>query len=104
MKKRMLSAFIMLSGLALAGGPLVQAGHAAAAVAPSQAVERAVVVCTVNDDRVNYRGGPGTQYPVLGQVNRGHRFHWRATEGEWRMGDLEGGRTGVWIHRAYLNC
>ncbi|BCL28740.1 SH3 domain-containing protein [Streptomyces aurantiacus] len=106
MKKRMLAAYLLISGLALTAGPLAQAGQAAEPAAASPVV-RAVqqdIVCTVNDDGVNFRGGPGTQYPVLGQVNRGQELIYRNEEGEWIMGDLVGGRTGVWIHRAYLAC
>ncbi|KAF9969874.1 hypothetical protein BGZ73_007598, partial [Actinomortierella ambigua] len=62
------------------------------------------VVCTVNDDGVNYRGGPGPEYPVLGQVNSGQKMNLRGQQGNWKMGDLWGGATGVWIHVAYLNC
>ncbi|MFH8750406.1 SH3 domain-containing protein [Streptomyces rimosus] len=62
------------------------------------------IVCTVNDNGVNYRGGPGTNYPVLGQVNKGQKMNAKGREGSWVMGDLWGGRTGVWIHVAYLDC
>ncbi|MEF3111769.1 SH3 domain-containing protein [Streptomyces chrestomyceticus] len=88
---------------ALGGGTMATAaGPATARQTASPAVQ--AVVCTVNDNGVNYRGGPGTGYPVLGQVNRGQKMNARGTEGSWVMGDLWGGRTGVWIHRAYLDC
>ncbi|MFD4628302.1 SH3 domain-containing protein [Streptomyces sp. NPDC058284] len=61
-------------------------------------------VCTVNDNGVNYRGGPGAQYPVLGQVNKGQKMNAQGREGSWIKGDLWGGRTGVWIHVSYLDC
>lgn len=31
-------------------------------------------VCTVSDNGANYRGCPGPEYPVLGQVNRGQNI------------------------------
>ncbi|MCX4904353.1 SH3 domain-containing protein [Streptomyces sp. NBC_00878] len=102
MKKRMLAAYLLISGLALTAGPLAQAGQAAEAAAPS-AVVRQDNVCVVNDDGVNFRGGPGTQYPVLGQVNWGQELIFRDRDGVWVMGDLVGGPTGVWIHEAYLD-
>lgn len=61
-------------------------------------------MCTVNDNGVNFRGGPGENYPVLGKVNAGQKLNLRGQQGNWVMGDLWGGRTGVWIHVAYLNC
>ncbi|MFD8522235.1 SH3 domain-containing protein [Streptomyces capillispiralis] len=113
MKKRILAAALVISGLTLTAGPVAQAAQAAQAMQSAQstrglsaphAAGQQAFVCTVNDDRVNFRGGPGTQYPVLGQVNRGQQFTYRNQEGEWVMGDLVGGRTGVWIHYAYLDC
>ncbi|MET9296078.1 SH3 domain-containing protein [Streptomyces sp. NPDC003077] len=62
------------------------------------------VVCTVNDNGVNYRSGPGSQYPVMGTVNKGQKINAHGREGSWVMGDLWGGPTGVWIHTAYLDC
>lgn len=46
--------------------------------------------------------GPGTQYPVPGQVNRGQELVHRDYDDVWIMGDLVGERTGVWIHKDYL--
>ncbi|KAK3819474.1 MAG: hypothetical protein J3R72DRAFT_459809 [Linnemannia gamsii] len=62
------------------------------------------LVCTVNDDGVNYRSGPGSQYQVFGTVNRGQNLNYRGATGDWIFGDLWGGRTGIWIYRAYLDC
>lgn len=62
------------------------------------------LVCTVNDNGVNFRGGPGPEYPVLGQVNSGQKMDAHGQQGNWMKGDLWGGSTGVWIHTAYLNC
>ncbi|KAG0281432.1 hypothetical protein BGZ96_001139 [Linnemannia gamsii] len=61
-------------------------------------------VCTVNDNGVNYRGGPGPEYPVLGTVNRGQNLNYGGRAGDWIKGDLWGGSTGVWIYVAYLDC
>ncbi|MFD3524229.1 SH3 domain-containing protein [Streptomyces sp. NPDC058653] len=101
MKKRILAAALLVGGLTLTAGPVAQA---APQLAPSAAAEAQALVCTVNDNGVNFRGGPGTHHPVLGQVNRGQQFAARNYDGRWIMGDIVGGRTGVWIHDAYLDC
>ncbi|MFG3136325.1 SH3 domain-containing protein [Streptomyces sp. NPDC048211] len=102
MKKILLAAAMLTAGLGLAVSPAAQAAPSAVA---AQGVEAApTLVCTVNDNGVNFRGGPGTDYPVLGQVNRGQNLDYRGQQGNWVMGDLWGGPTGVWIHVAYLNC
>ncbi|MEV6166380.1 SH3 domain-containing protein [Streptomyces sp. NPDC052052] len=101
LKKMMLAATVMAAGLGLALSPAAQAVQSPAAVQTAQAP---AAVCTVNDNGVNFRGGPGTDYPVLGQVNRGQNLNYRGAQGNWVMGDLWGGPTGVWIHVAYLNC
>ncbi len=95
------AAATVLAGLALTLAPVAEAspGHAA-----PRAVQRINAVCTVNDNGVNFRGGPGSEYPVLGQVNRGQKLELRGRQGNWVMGDLWGGRTGVWIHTAYVDC
>ncbi|MFE3329295.1 SH3 domain-containing protein [Streptomyces sp. NPDC059176] len=90
-------AVVATTGAATASVPTAVGSHRAAP-------QTAQTVCTVNDNEVNYRGGPGTAYPVLGQVNRGQKMNARGQEGSWVMGDLWGGRTGVWIHVAYLDC
>ncbi|MER6106297.1 SH3 domain-containing protein [Streptomyces sp. NPDC001832] len=95
-KKMMLAATVMAAGLGLALGPAAQAVQSPAAVQAA--------ICTVNDNGVNFRGGPGSEYPVLGQVNRGQNLNARGQQGNWIMGDLWGGPTGVWIHTAYLDC
>ncbi|MEU4656036.1 SH3 domain-containing protein [Streptomyces sp. NPDC023723] len=103
MNKRTLAAAFLISTLALTAGPLAQGAQAVPAAVPSAAAQQQIIVCTVNDNGVNFRGGPGTQYPVLGQVNKGQQLNYRDRKGEWVMGDLVGGRTGVWIHDAYLD-
>ncbi|KAF8945188.1 hypothetical protein BGZ47_003105 [Haplosporangium gracile] len=77
---------------------------AAAATSAIAAPAAANLVCTVNDDGVNFRGGPGTNFPVLGSVNRGQNLNYRGRTGDWVFGDLWGGNTGIWIYTAYLNC
>lgn len=107
MQKRMLAAAAFISGVALIAGPLAQAGQATETVAPASGsahVVRQDLICTVNDDGVNFRGGPGTNYPVLGKVNRGDQLIYRDYDGRWVMGDLVGGPTGVWIYDSYLDC
>ncbi|MFJ8751880.1 SH3 domain-containing protein [Streptomyces sp. NPDC102441] len=104
-KKMLLTAMVLAAGLGLAASP---ASYAVQTVAQSSVAAPAVaapqLVCTVNDNGVNFRGGPGTDYPVLGSVNRGQNLNYRGQQGNWVMGDLWGGPTGVWIHVAYLNC
>ncbi|MFI7363435.1 SH3 domain-containing protein [Streptomyces sp. NPDC050149] len=102
MKKILLAAAMLTAGLGLAVSPAAQATPSTTA---AHSVEAAPAqVCTVNDNGVNFRGGPGTDYPVLGQVNRGQNLDYRGQQGNWAMGDLWGGPTGVWIHVAYLDC
>ncbi|MER5362057.1 SH3 domain-containing protein [Streptomyces sp. NPDC002785] len=101
MKKMMLAATVMAAGLGLTLSPAAQAVQSPAAV---QAAKAPAAVCTVNDNGVNFRGGPGSEYPVMGQVNRGQKLNSRGQQGNWIMGDLWGGPTGVWIHTAYLDC
>ncbi|AXE81059.1 SH3 domain-containing protein [Streptomyces atratus] len=101
MMKKMLAATVLAAGLGLALGPAAQAMQSPAA---AQAAKAPAAVCTVNDNGVNFRGGPGSEYPVLGQVNQGQNLNYRGRQGNWIMGDLWGGPTGVWIHVAYLNC
>ncbi|MGA4838009.1 SH3 domain-containing protein [Streptomyces sp. G45] len=100
-----------VAAAAIIGLTAVSAATASAAAVPSKttgapaAHQSFAHVCTVNDNGVNYRGGPGPEYPVLGQVNRGQNLNYRGHQGNWVMGDLWGGATGVWIHTAYLdNC
>jgi len=82
-----------------------QASAPAAKAAPAAAQQVKAHVCTVNDNGVNFRGGPGPEYPVLGQVNRGQNMDLLGSQGNWVHGNLWGGQTGVWIHTAYLdNC
>ncbi|MFF9350091.1 SH3 domain-containing protein [Streptomyces sp. NPDC014734] len=101
MKKMTLAAAVLAAGLGLAFGPAAQAAQSPAA---AQAVKAPAAVCTVNDNGVNFRGGPGNEFPVLGQVNKGQNLNYRGKQGNWVMGDLWGGPTGVWVHVAYLNC
>ncbi|WP_222853326.1 hypothetical protein [Fodinicola acaciae] len=73
-----------------------------AAPAPAKA---AAFTCFVNTNNVNYRSGPGTQYPSYGQVNRGQGFDGRLeAAGGWSLGNLWGGRSDVWIYTQYLDC
>ncbi|MDQ8705029.1 SH3 domain-containing protein [Streptomyces sp. LHD-70] len=82
-----------------------QASAPGAKAVPAAAQEAQARVCTVNDNGVNFRGGPGPEYPVLGQVNRGQKMDAIGVQGVWVHGNLHGGHTGVWIHTAYLdNC
>jgi len=92
----------LTGALALAIAP-ANAATPTTAPAHHQAAARDVV-CTVNDNGVNYRSGPGSEYPVMGTVNKGQKMNAHGRQGNWIMGDLWGGPTGVWIHVAYLDC
>lgn len=109
LKKSLRKTGVAAAGVAAALGLALTLAPGVAHAAPSQpAAQQAVQVdrvCTVNDNGVNFRGGPGPNYPVLGQANRGQKLNMKGQQGNWVHGDLWGGRTGVWIHTAYLdNC
>ncbi len=61
------------------------------------------VNCFITDNNVNYRSGPGTQYPSYGQVNRGQGFWVYGNSGRWLHGNLWGGRADVWIYGDYCS-
>ncbi|WP_112248356.1 SH3 domain-containing protein [Kribbella monticola] len=61
--------------------------------------------CHINQNNVNYRSGPGTQYPSYGQVHAGQPFDGRmSTSGGWILGNLPGIRNNVWILGDYVTC
>ncbi|HEY3556976.1 MAG TPA: hypothetical protein VGL05_05925 [Kribbella sp.] len=92
--------FHALAAVAL-GGTALTAGAGAAQAAPTQAQ----YICHVNTNNVNYRSGPGTQYPSYGQVHYGQTFDGRlSTTGGWMLGNLPGIRNGVWIQGLYITC
>ncbi|MGC0418205.1 SH3 domain-containing protein [Embleya sp. AB8] len=112
MRKILATTFV--ATMAAAGFMLAPAAQAATAVPgnsaasatadhPAPASQALNLVCTVNDNGVNFRGGPGTNYPVLGVVNQGQNLDYRGRTGDWIFGNLWGGPTGVWIYVAYLN-
>jgi uncharacterized protein YgiM (DUF1202 family) len=102
---RALAAAVAAAAVLTLTGSAVATAAAPGREAPAATTHRvAATVCTVNDNGVNYRGGPGENYPVFGQVNKGQKLNYRGQQGNWVMGDLWGGRTGVWIHTAYLDC
>ncbi|MFD7864125.1 SH3 domain-containing protein [Streptomyces sp. NPDC057682] len=103
MKKILLTMTMLAAGIGLAVSPAAQAAPSTAPAHRAQAAQPSLV-CTVNDNGVNFRGGPGTDFPVLGQVNKGQNLNYRGRTGDWIMGDLWGGPTGVWIYVAYLDC
>lgn len=92
-------------------GALALGGTTAQAASPGQAPHRAAnsgtaagpqaYTCVIGD-RVHFRSGPGTNFPSLGQVNRGQGFNITGSSGNWRQGNLWGGPTGVWISNTYL--
>ncbi|MFM9373629.1 SH3 domain-containing protein [Streptomyces sp. Da 82-17] len=92
-----------VGAVAATTGAAQASAPAAAKAAPAAAQQAKAVVCTVNDNGVNFRGGPGPEYPVLGKVNRGQKMDALGSQGNWVHGNLWGGHTGVWIHTAYLD-
>ena len=61
------------------------------------------VNCFITENNVNYRSGPGTNYPSFGQVNKGQGFWVYGNTGRWLHGNLWGGRAGVWIYADYCS-
>ncbi|MFI7345295.1 SH3 domain-containing protein [Streptomyces sp. NPDC049936] len=59
--------------------------------------------CFVTENNVNFRSGPGTNYPSLGQVHRGQGFDVVEYSDHWFRGTLWGGPSDVWIHSDYLD-
>ncbi|WP_329456326.1 SH3 domain-containing protein [Streptomyces sp. NBC_01497] len=98
------AAVLTLAGAASAVAAGQAAGPARILPAAAPSHQAAAVTCTVNDNGVNYRSGPGENYQVFGTVNKGQKINVRGQQGNWYMGDLWGGRTGVWIHVAYVTC
>jgi uncharacterized protein YraI len=66
--RTIVTATAVTAALAAAGLALGQPANAAT-VRPA-----AAFTCHVDANNVNYRTGPGTQYPSLGQVNNGFAF------------------------------
>lgn len=63
------------------------------------------VSCHVNANNVNYRSGPGTNYPSYGQVHKGRGFWWTVWNSRgWCKGNIKNGRDNVWIYCPYLTC
>ncbi|MDI3420067.1 SH3 domain-containing protein [Streptomyces luteolus] len=107
--KRALAGFAVaaatVGAVAATTGSAQASAPGAAKAVPAAAQQAKAPVCVVNDNGVNFRGGPGPEYPVLGQVNRGQKMDGLGVQGVWVHGNLHGGHTGVWIHTAYLdNC
>ncbi|MGQ4516437.1 SH3 domain-containing protein [Streptomyces sp. DW26H14] len=98
------AAVLTLAGATTAVAASSEPGAARTLPATAPAHQAAFVTCTVNDNGVNYRSGPGENYKVFGTVNKGQKINVRGQQGNWYMGDLWGGRTGVWIHVAYVTC
>lgn len=61
------------------------------------------MTCYVTANNVNFRSGPGINYPSLGQVHAGQGFDTVELSGDWFRGNLWGGPSNVWIHASYLN-
>ncbi|MFD4759464.1 SH3 domain-containing protein [Streptomyces sp. NPDC058439] len=99
-KKMVPVAAVLTAGLGLACDPTAQAVRSPAAV---QATKAPTAICTGNDNGVDFRLGPGNDYPVPGRANRGQHLNFRGRQGNCVMGDLWGGPTGVWIHMAFLD-
>jgi uncharacterized protein YraI len=65
------------------------------------ATEQSEYFCVIANN-VNYRTGPGIEYPSLGQVNYGQGFNENAYQSTWWRGTLWGGPSNVWIKRDFL--
>jgi uncharacterized protein YraI len=82
-------------------GAAMVAGSLLATASVAQATEADEYFCVIANN-VNYRTGPGVQYPSLGQVNYGQGFNTNAYDTGWWEGTMWGGPSHVWIHRDYL--
>lgn len=61
------------------------------------ASEETVVMANITGNSVNIRKGPGTQYPAIGQVNKGQQVRiWKEEDG-WSMID-----NGKWVFSGYV--
>ncbi|MGZ0153514.1 SH3 domain-containing protein [Kribbella sp. WER1] len=92
--------------MAVASGVLAMAvtgATATTASAASAGTDDIGVNCFITENNVNYRSGPGTQYPSYGQVNKGQGFYMYGSSGQWYYGDMWGGRKGVWIYQDYCH-
>ncbi|HEY3556975.1 MAG TPA: hypothetical protein VGL05_05920 [Kribbella sp.] len=85
----------------MATGALAMVVTGATTTTASAATDDIGVNCFITENNVNYRSGPGTQYPSYGQVNKGQGFYMYKYSGQWFYGDLWGGRKGVWIYQDY---
>ncbi|MGH6718790.1 MAG: SH3 domain-containing protein [Alphaproteobacteria bacterium] len=56
----------------------------------------------VTGDRVNVRGGPGTEHAVVGKVVEGQVVIGRERQGAWYHIDPGGGRAEGWVHQSYV--
>ncbi len=91
-----------LAAVTMTGGVAQAAAPTAATTAASPAT---VSSCHINQNNVNYRSGPGTQYRSYGQVHAGQPFDGRlSTSGGWILGNLPGIRNDVWIQGNYVSC
>lgn len=73
----------------------------AAAVAPgARAAPDDLLVIT--GDRVNLRGGPGKDQPVVDKLGRGQIVIERERRGEWLRVDAGGGQAGGWVHQSLI--
>ena len=55
----------------------------------------------ITGDRINVRGGPGTQHPVVTQLDQGTIVRVIGQRDEWYLVVLDGGTT-AWIHRVLV--
>ncbi len=67
--------------------------------APEPTPEPTVPTAYTQPDRMNIRGGPGTQYPVVGTANEGTAYEIQALspDGAWYQVIVEGAEDPAWI-------
>ncbi|MFV8130140.1 hypothetical protein [Streptomyces syringium] len=91
----------------------VSAASAGPAAAQQSSPPKPTATCFINQNNVNYRGGPGTGYRSHGQVHKGQGFDitggtWgnRPADGMWwNEGTFWGGNgQRYWVRRDFMNC
>jgi uncharacterized protein YgiM (DUF1202 family) len=96
----------LVLGPQVAGAAPARAGRAdAAKAAPADVV---ALRCTVIANNVNYRSGPGTNYPSLGQLNKGAKINssgmvLNAQGQPWEI-VIRSGLPDAYILQAYITC
>ena len=58
---------------------------------------------TINGERINVRGGPGTEHPVVAQLDKGQQVRVIGRRGDWLMVVMPADGSIAWIYRALVS-